>query len=58
VVSGPRYSPLTEAIGAMSQAPRHSNEVTWIVSSPSAALTIASKNSSAPRIEHEMFVHT
>ena len=56
--SGPTYSPLTEAIGAMSQAPRHSNEPTWTSSWPSAASTIASKNSSAPSSEHEMFVHT
>ena len=34
--SGPTYSPLTDAIGAMSQAPRHSNERTSM-SWPSAA---------------------
>ena len=42
----------------MSHAPRHSNERTLTSGSPSAAATIASKNSSAPSSEHEMFVHT
>ncbi len=56
--SGPTYSPLTDAIGAMSHAPRHSNDLTLTLGLPSAAASIASKNSSAPSSEHEMFVHT
>ena len=42
----------------MSQAPRHSNERTLMSIESAAASSIASKNSSAPRSEHEMFVHT
>ena len=57
-MSGPTYSPLTDAIGAMSHAPRHSNERTFTSASSDAAAIIASKNSSAPRSEHEMFVQT
>ena len=41
VVSGPTYSPLTDAIGAMSQAPRHSNPRTLKRGSPPAASSIA-----------------
>ncbi len=52
------YSPSTEAIGAMSHAPRHSNERTFTSSVPSEAAVIAANSSSAPRSEHEMFVHT
>ena len=40
--SGPTYSPATEAMGAMSQAPRHSNERTLKAGSSPAAATIAS----------------
>ena len=40
--SGPTYSPSTDAIGAMSHAPRHSNLVTWKSGSSPAALSIAS----------------
>ena len=56
--SGPTYSPLTEAIGAMSHAPRHSNERTSTSGCSAAAASIASKKSSAPRSEHEMLVQT
>jgi hypothetical protein len=56
--SGPTYSPFTEAIGAMSQAPRHSNDRTLKTASSPAASSIASYISSAPHSEHEMFVHT
>ena len=41
VVSGPTYSPLTDAIGAMSHAPRHSNPRTLKRGSPPAASSIA-----------------
>ncbi len=57
-VSGPTYAPSTEAIGAMSQAPRHSNERTLNSGSSPAAARIASYSSSAPHSEQEMFVHT
>ena len=40
--SGPTYSPSTDAIGAMSQAPRHSNERTLKRGSSPAAESIAS----------------
>ena len=40
--SGPTYSPSTDAIGAMSHAPRHSNLVTLKSGSSPAALSIAS----------------
>ena len=49
VLSGPTYSPLTDAIGAMSHAPRHSNERTSTAGDSLAAAFIASKNLSAPR---------
>src|SRR5215216_589533 len=39
--SGPTYSPLTDAIGAMSHAPRHSNDLTWKSGSLPAASSIA-----------------
>ena len=39
---GPTYSPLTDAIGAMSQAPRHSKERTLKAGSSPAAESIAS----------------
>ena len=57
-VSGPTYTPSTEAIGAMSHAPRHSNERTLKSGSEPAASRTASYSSSAPRSEQEMFVHT
>ena len=56
--SGPTYSPSTEIIGAMSHAPRHSNDFTWKSGSSPAADSIASYSASAPRSEQEMFVHT
>ena len=57
--SGPTYSPSTDAIGAMSQAPRHSNACTWksgVVAG--RAQHRARSSASAPRSEHEMFVQT
>src|SRR5918995_5042510 len=56
--SGPTYSPSTDAIGAMSQAPRHSNERTLKRGSSPAVSSISWKIPSAPRREQEMFVHT
>ena len=57
-LSGPTYTPSTDAIGAMSHAPRHSNARTMNAGSSPAASRIASYSASAPRSEHEMFVHT
>ena len=57
-LSGPTYSPLTDAIGPMSQAPRHSKPRTLTSVGLLGRRIIASKNSSAPSSEHVMFVHT
>ena len=57
-VSGPTNTPSTDAIGAMSHAPRHSNERTLNSGSSPAASQMATYRSSAPRSEQEMFVHT
>jgi hypothetical protein len=57
-VSGPTYTPSTDAIGAMSHAPRHSNARTLKSVSPSAASCTAASSASAPQSEQEMFVQT
>ena len=50
--------PSTQAIGAMSHAPRHSNARTLSRGRRPPPRSSASYSASAPRSEQEMFVHT
>src|SRR3954468_19408539 len=55
---GPTYLPSIEAIGAMSQAPRHSKARMLSSGSSPPCSWKAANSSSAPRSEQEMLVHT
>jgi hypothetical protein len=55
---GPMYTPSTDAIGAMSHAPRHSKRRTHVSGSSPTCAWRRSYSAPAPLSWHEMFVHT